>query len=176
MNELRIKIKSLEKHRLEMNQVVSQVESQLLEEYSKIFEKDTKLQTAIKELEDSKEFGIDDGIYRWNRFDFDDYKDNNEVIEYLEQYLNEHHFINIDIKNDAIMKNEGFNLILDHDGNIYDEDSQEFIIDHSEYTNKSKRNKLVNNWMEKNGYFPGLFSVDRYNNVFLINLNEKRGT
>jgi hypothetical protein len=55
------------------------------------------------------------------------------------------------------------------------------IIDEVDYTDHTitgkvdtrKRNELIESWMEKNGYFPGVFRCDCYGNVYHVNTQDK---
>ena len=78
----------------------------------------------------------------------------------------------LDDKNDALIYFQGPQLLLTESNHIYDQDSDKTIIHASEW-NWETLNGLVNSWKEKNGYFPALFRVDRYDNVSLVDTHEK---
>ena len=75
------------------------------------------------------------------------------------------------------MTSQGPSIIINHEGDILDEDSGQWIVSKSDYETKDERNKLIEKYMESKGYFPGVFFIDYYGNVKHVNttgaLNEK---
>jgi len=97
--------------------------------------------------------------------------------EYLEAYLQDNHYIRVDWKNDCFEQNLGPQIIITEGGEVYCQDSGSTIISPSEYLvdgefDHALRNKLIEQWMGKNGYFPGVFSDDGHGNIFPVNTQE----
>lgn len=136
------------------------------EEYNKVFDKDTYVQTAIKALESGGEYTTDKygEIQRWIRFETEKYKG---CLDELSNYLSENHCMYLDSVNDCIQSSEGESLIINDDGDIFL--GNKVVIDSNEYETESERNRLIEEYMEKSGYYPGVFRHDRYGNVSLVN-------
>jgi hypothetical protein len=173
IEQLKSKLASLQ---ISTGTEISALEAELQTALNVAFDDCGELQKAIADVQNSNEYGTDGNeIYRWLRFDLSDFSDDRE---YLETYLRDH-FVHADFENDALMYYIGPQLIINDDGDVYDEDSGKIIItetacadDDGAYCEKV-RNALIENWMEKTGYFPGVFSVDRHGNVFLVNTQAK---
>jgi len=151
----------------------------LQNEYDKLFKKDKELQADIKALEVSKEYTTNQigEVCQWVRTksNLDKYSD---IKEFLLTYLSEQHAIfDVDFKNQVFMTSQGPSIIINHEGDILDEDSGQWIVSKSDYETKDERNKLIEKYMESKGYFPGVFFIDYYGNVKHVNttgaLNEK---
>lgn len=149
---------------------VSKIETALQAEYNARFKVDKNLKDAVKRLEASNEYGENEcGIYSWIRFDVSDYA---ECLDQLESFLSENCY-RLDAEHDALMYDQGGCIVVNDDGDVYDQDSGKFIIDAKEYGGDTgKRNVLIEAWMHSSGYFPGVFSSDRHGNVFPINTME----
>ena len=149
------------------------IESELQKEYNKLFADCGHLQAAIKAVENSSEYSQNrlGEIVSWIRYpELSAFKD---CSRYLAEYLREYHFIDADFENACLMFSQGRNLIINDDGDVYDEDSGKWIISKSDYATPAGRNLLIEQWMESTGYYPGVFRVDRHGNVFHINTQEK---
>jgi hypothetical protein len=133
-------------------------------EFEKRFEKNRKLQKALKELDSSKqltEMPNDEYYHRWVRFeDLVQYKDH-DAKQALIQYLDER-CIYADFEHHCLTTSEGPALIIDDDGDCFDQDSGKVVVAASAYENTAERNALIEAWMEKSGYFPSVIQVDRY--------------
>jgi hypothetical protein len=165
-------------------QDTSKIVEQLQLEYNKKFKRNESLNKAIDELNKSNKYSTDEQgeIVQWIGFDFGDFKD---CMDYLTEYLSEYHFIITDFKNDNLYMRLGPNIIINEDYDVYDQDSGKVIVKKLEYYDSDsdynpedpeselKRNELIEAWMQKTGYFPEVFKVDRYNNVFHVNTQPK---
>jgi len=154
----------------------------LQKEYNKVFDKDKELQKALNSLECSQEYsGDENGIYHWFRYsNLNDIPENEK--EYFETYVSEKACCYIDWNNDCLKAYEGESLIIQddtrHDNGVWLE--HKLIIPESDYTNednevdKKIRNTLIEKYMEKTGYFPGVFRVDQHGNIFPVNTQPKK--
>jgi hypothetical protein len=187
--------KKIEKLTATLNEIESHsqkeiqaVKASLQVEYNKVFDKDTDLQKAISAVQCSSEYGADEnGIYAWTRYYIpSEFKENDTLIECLDTYLSDQGFT-LDVTNDALMLNCGDdNLIIQddtrHDNGVWQ--GHKLVIKESEYktededgrlyVDESKRNKLIEQHMEKIGYFPGVFRIDYHGNVFPVNTQETK--
>lgn len=150
---------------------IDNLKSEIQQEYNKIFEVDESLNNAINELYTSEDYGRDeyDEIYKWLRFDTKPYTN---CKEYLEEYLAEY-AMSVDFYNDAILLYFGpEEIIINSDGDIFL--GHECIIESKEYDTTEERNKLIEEYMETTGYYPGVFYCDYYGNITSINTQSKQ--
>ena len=151
-------------------------------EYNKVFDDSTLLRDAIAAAEKQDDgqryqFNAFGEIEYWHRFyelsQFEDCK------EYLESWLSDRTgFFYIDWQNDCLLIPQGGCFVINDDGDVYDSDSHKVIVDASDYTvdgeaDIAKRNALIEAYMEKTGYYPGVFKADYYGNVFPVNTQAK---
>lgn len=156
---------------------IAEIKAALQEEWNKAFDADKDLQSAITELESSNNWiSGEEGIERYVRWhDLATYAD---CREFLEAYLSEQA---IYLEEEALTTSEGPSLIINDDGDVYDQDSRKTVVRRADYLDdegeedESKRNALIEAWMEKSGYFPGVFRQDRHGNVFHVNTTVKAG-
>lgn len=153
-----------------------------------VFQLETRFKTSIEEyvarLESSKELThIEGDEYpcRWIRFDASQYIDKDSALEreLFDQYLSDQYCINVNYKDDCLTTSDGPCLIINDDGDILDQDSGKWVIAVSEYTdddggkNNLKRNKLIEEWMERKGYFPSVIREDQHGNMFYVSTQDK---
>lgn len=168
LNELNTALKSaveyvdeVSKHARER---VADVERMIQETWNEMFNADKKLQAALTELESTKQLtGIDhdEFLHQWVRYT----PKEGYSVEALQRYLEEN-CINFDPKNDCLTTSIGPCLIIDSEGDVYDQDSAKTIIRASQYETVEQRDALISAWMQKNGYFPSVVKADRYGNDF----------
>lgn len=174
-------IKALNKKLAATQGDASAIEAKLQTAYNEVFDKNEEIQKAIREVQTSQEYAWDNygEICQYIRFYANDFKD---CQEYLKNYLRENHYIEIDFQADILTYSQGFNIVINEDGDVYDQDSDKFFIKKNDYRNDDgeldtdKRNELIEAYMEERGYFPGVFSSDRYGNVFAVNTQAKKKT
>lgn len=138
------------------------------------------IKAMISKLEASTEYGLDrfGEVESWISLDLSEFED---CTQFFEQYMRNEHYIIVDFNNGILSYPQGPNLIIQDDGSVYDQDSNKLIIKRSDYKDEdgeideSKRNQLIEAYMEKSGYFSGVFRVDYYGNVFPVNTTEKKG-
>jgi hypothetical protein len=155
------------------------IETELQLAWNEVFDDMTVLKDAVTQLENSKDYSRDSygEIVSWIRFDFKDFDD---CKEYLKEYMRENHYVDCDFENDSMTYSQGDSLIIQddtrRDNGVWA--NHKCVIDENEYkteeneVDESKRNQLIEAYMEKNGYFPGVFRCDQYGNVFLVNTKE----
>ena len=146
------------------------IQERIQAEYNRLFKKDKTIQDAIKALECGGEYTTDESgeIQRWVRFETSNYKD---CLDALGEYLSENHFMYLDAKNDCIQTNEGESLVINEDGDVFL--GHKVVIDSDTYSDTKERNRLIEEYMERSGYFPGVFEQSRNGDVWLVNTQEK---
>lgn len=161
------------------------IKAKLQKEYDKVFDDSKALAKAIANAENASmyQIGEDGEVESW--FRFSGLSDFHECREYFETWLLESHCMMVDWDNDCFLYSQGESLIIQDDARNRRDNgvwlSGKQIIEESEYrdddgeVDESKRNELIEAWMEKNGYFPGVFRVDNYGNVSHVNTQKKDG-
>lgn len=134
----------------------------------------------ISKVENSKDLASienDEYLIQWCRVDLDSLKldfENEFIKELFREHLLENHFVSVDFKNSCLQYSIGACLIVNDKGDIFDQDSSKGpIISKNDYESEIERNKLIENWMEKKGYFPSVVSMDYYGNAHYIDTTEK---
>jgi hypothetical protein len=176
------KIKILEQKKLRAKNFESKIQDQIQKEINKIFDKDKEIKKALIELESSQELTFDEfgEVSTWLRFELPEkYK------AYIDEFLN---YIGelgayYDLKNDCLLSHIGDDYISIQDDTRSDNgvwQNHKIIIEESEYKDDDgnidelKRNELIEEYMEKNGFFPYVIRVNRYGNAFFVSTNNKK--
>lgn len=156
----------------------TKIKDKLQVAYNKLFENDKALEKALTDFESATEYDADEhGIYRYFRYNgLDDIPE--DAREYLQNYLDDM-CITIDFENSCFMSYEGDSFIIQDDSRSKRDNGVWFnhnqVIEETEYTNEdnevdeSKRNALIEAYMEKTGYYPGVFRIDYHGNVSFVN-------
>ena len=172
------KIKELNEKLRDSQNNSSLVEQQLQIEWNGVFQDIGSLKDAVIRLEDSKDYygGEYGDICSWVRFDTSPYKD---CQEYFKDYMQEYHCVRVNFKDDALILSHGDDNIHIQDDTRHDNgvwQGHKVIIKESEYRDEEtnevdevKRNQLIEAHMEKSGYFPGVYRVDRHGNIESVN-------
>lgn len=158
---------------------VCEIENQLQTAYNKAFDKDKAIKSVMAELEASQDFICDQygEISSYVHFDLSDYQD---CKEYFVNYMRDSLFVSVDFQNDCLTYGQGESMIIQddtrHDNGVWL--SGKCVIDESEYkqdgdVDEVKRNSLIEAYMERTGYFPGVFRCDSHGNVFLVDTKGK---
>jgi len=133
------------------------------------------LNEAIIKLENSNKYILEyNDIQVWERFDSEDimpieFKDQKELFnDMLSDFLSEDYISYNDIEK-VITTSHGPSIIINEDGDVFDQDSGKCIIKSSDYEYEEDRNRLIEAYMNHHGYFPGVYEVDRHNNVTHVN-------
>jgi hypothetical protein len=178
-------IKALNKQLTGLQGDRDKIETKLQLAWNKVFDKSKTLKAGISAVESSNEyFGDECGeIVSWVRFDLSNFQ---ECKQYLECYLGDY-CVDIDWDNDCLKYRQGESLIIQddtrRDNGVWL--NHKCIIDESEYrdinsenehyergeVNEVKRNELIEKYMEKSGYYPGVFRVDYHGNVSAVKTN-----
>ena len=173
-------IKALNKKLKQVNGDACEIEMQLQAAWNEVFEKSQVIQDAVSKLESSHDFTFDQFGEIASYIRFNDLSDFRECRDYFETYMQESHFVGIDWDNDCLLYSQGPENITIQDDTWHDNGvwfGHKLIIKESEYkadgeVDETKRNALIEAYMERTGYFPGVFRVDSYGNVFLVNTKE----
>lgn len=173
------KIKALNSELSKINVNIADIELQLQAEWNKVFTDITSISKAVERLHKSNECSWDKHgeIVQWARYsNLPDFED---CAEYFETYMLDNHFVTIDWENDVIQSSVGPSIVISDNGDILDQDSDKWIIKADSYRNddneldETKRNELIEKWMESTGYYPGVYRTDRHGNVFAVNTRQK---
>ena len=175
MNKNISKLQSL----LEENEQSGEVIKEKLQlAYNEVFKEVVSLNEALDKLSNSHKFSWDNcgEIVQWTRYNgLSDFAD---CREYFETYLSEFHFTNVDWKNDCLTQSIGPDYISVQDDTRGDNGvwcNGKRVIDETEYkddggeVDETKRNQLIEAYMEKTGCFPGVFRTDSHGNIFPVN-------
>jgi hypothetical protein len=152
--------------------------------YFDVFNADKSLKAAISASEMSDNYGSDEfGIYAWTRYAVpSEYQGDADAMDALANFI-EDFGLRFDAENDTIILHYGDDEIIIQDDTRRDNgvwQSGKLIIAESAYTDDSgdvdveKRNALIEAHMERTGYFPGVFRVTRYGDVFFVNTKAKQ--
>lgn len=155
----------------------SDIETQLQDEYNKIFDDCLVLRDAVAELNRSTDYTFDEygEVCAWVRFnDFDKFE---ECEGYLTEWFNDQG-IRAEMKNHCIVMPQGGVFLIGEDGDVYNTDNGKIVVHKSEYVvdgeeNEALRNQIIELHMQATGYFPGVFRTDTHGNVFHVNTTEK---
>ena len=181
--EIKKLFEALEKAKVDHKKTVTDLKDRIYQELFPRFSNWHDLKIALVNLENSENFqwnsfGEPDGIVRWTRFpELRNVADNE--IEYLKRYLRDEHHVFINLDHGCLQTSEGPSLIINSDGDVYDQDSSKVIIKKSDYVDEfgnkdeTKRNELIEQWMECAGYFPGVFLEGMSGDLFLVDTQPK---
>lgn len=146
------------------NARVADIERMIQSTYNEAFDADKDLQKALQDLESTRQLTSvegDDWYHRWVRY----YAPESFDLEALKAYLDERH-VYYDPKANALTTAEGPCIIIDDEGDVYDQDAGKVIVDRKAYETASERNALIEAYMERTGCFPSVIKVDRYGEPF----------
>lgn len=178
------KIKALNKKLSEVAGNAADIETQLQVEWNKVFDDMTQLRKAVNALECSDDYATNEygDIISWTRFDTSDFKD---CQNYLKEYMRDSYCVDVDFQNDALSMSHGDDNLIIQDDSRHSRDngvwqSHKQIIAESDYKtedgeiDETKRNELIEAYMEKTGHFPGVYRIDYHGNVFSVNTAKGR--
>lgn len=174
--------KMIERAELEHSANLIKYKERLFIQWRKIFENDKKLQRDAENAQNASEYGEDEnGIYSWFRVKTD-LKEYSDCSEFFETWLSENYNLTVDWENDCFVLWQGDdNIIIQvdtgRDNGVWQ--GSKLLFDEDLYRTEDgtvdieKRNALIEEHMEKTGYFPGVFRVDQYGNVSYIQTLKK---
>ncbi len=171
------KIKSLNIQLNLVAQNAAGIEMELQKAWNGVFDDMAILRDAVIKLQSSDEYSLGEynEIVSWIRFDTSSFKD---CQMYFVEYMRDTHCVEVDFKNDTLQISHGDDCIVIQDDTGHDNcvwSGQKVVIQESEYldekgkVDEAKRNALIEAYMERTGYFPGVFRLDSYGNVSSIN-------
>lgn len=168
------KILSLQEQIAQLQAAIDKIDEQIQAEYNLIFDDCPELQAAIAQIQNYEntrpmlsEYG--DSVDHWVRFDLSRFAD---CQEYLAEYLADHD-MRPDFDNGCLIMRGGPELLINDDGDVYDQESGKFIVESDQYETEAERNSLIEAWMQQHGYFPAVYYSDRYCNLTLVNTQQK---
>jgi hypothetical protein len=169
------KIKELNNRLEDIKSNKNEIETELQLAWNEVFDDLSSIKDIVSKLESSNEYSLNGygEINQWVSFyGIGDFKD---CMSYFENYMMDNHFVNVDWENDVLSSSQGESLIIQDDtkrdngvwlngklvicGNEYKDDGE---------VNETVRNELIEQYMEKTGYYPGVFRVDSHGNVFPV--------
>lgn len=168
------KINELNKNLNDKNADILDIESQLQIEWNNVFKDLSVILVGVTKVESSTEYLWDKygEIVSWARFsDLSDFQD---CKQYFTEYMREYHCVDIDWENECLTYSVGPSIVINDNGDVYDQDGNKFFISKSDYSDEhgyldeSKRNELIEAYMLKTDCYPGVFKSDRHGNVTLI--------
>jgi hypothetical protein len=175
---------SLEK-RINEAKAVAQIEidkrtneaKQAFSEYMQLEPIKTKVNLMVSQVETSKELTQvenDEWLHQWIRADFSDLGLMTDFLKGLfAEYMQENHYVSVDFKNSVLTYSVGPALIINDQGDVYDQDSGQWPIKRTDYETKAELNSLIEAHMEKTGHFPSVIRMDRHGNAYYVNTQEK---
>ena len=86
---------------------------------------------------------------------------------YFDDYMSNECF-QVDWENECLLYSLGPCILINAEGDIYDQDSREWIIRKDEYDGKRERNILIEAYMESTGCFPAVVQADSYDNLSFV--------
>lgn len=164
--------KRIENVKMNREQEIEHLKDSALVEFSrnlKLSGKFKLLEDALSKLESSKDLTTveydHEFMYQYIRFDFSDIIDVDSKLEreLLVRFLEENDFFMIpDFENSVLTMSIGPVIVIDHDGDVYDQDSNKVILKKHDYETTEERNEKIEEYMEKTGCFPSVVALDYY--------------
>lgn len=150
-------IEKLEKQKERYEKLAEDVQSKIQTEFNAKFNKDKYIQELIKTIQNSDQYWTNEmgdichGIYN---IDLEKYSNNYYE---LGEYLSDEHFINLDFNpGSTLYENLGSEeIIIQRDGIVFI--GSKLMLNDFDYNSEQERNQLIEEYMEKSGYFPGVF-------------------
>jgi hypothetical protein len=172
-------IKDLNTQLADSLETIEDLETKLQAEWNRVFDDSGVIKAIMVNVEDSTDYRFDEygEIVSYYYVDLSDFKDSKK---YLVQYLRDSYCADLDLANDCISYSQGECIVIQdetrRDNGVWL--NFKLIIDESEYrdengVNETKRNELIEAYMEKTGFYPGVFRSDSHGNVFACSTNTK---
>lgn len=161
------------------NGVSAEIELQLQEAWNKVFADSTKIRDAVALLYKSNDYAWfeHDELCCYISFDVSDFRDSRQ---WFTEYMREHEHVEVDWENDALTRGIGPAIVINSHGDVYDQDSGKFFVSKNDYReegtgelNEGKRNELIEAYMKRLGYYPGVFESYNGGSVFLVDTRSK---
>jgi hypothetical protein len=137
------------------------------------------LDKALCESRELTDVLDDEWVHRWIRFDASTLIDTDNLFEreLLTDYLRENYFIELDFDNNAASTPEGPCLIINDEGDVFDQESGKWVIKRADYLGDdrredyAKRNALIKAYMKNTGRYPSVVRYGRYGVEGYVDLN-----
>lgn len=142
------------------NEQIDTLKVQIQAEHNKAFDNDKTLQQALIQLETTSQLTSipnDEWYHRWVRYSIPETFDRVAFESYLDDRC-----VQVDFENSTLHSAEGPCMIINDDGIVYDQDSHKTVCTSSDYETITERNALIEQYMERYGYYPSVVLVDRY--------------
>ena len=163
------------------SQNAADIEMQLQAAWDEAFQDSQTIKEFIAQLKRSNEYALDayGEIESFVRVDLSDYQN---CSDQLINYLSDYHGIRADFDNSVLTSSQGESITIQDDSRWKNDNGvwlgSDQIIAETEYCEdneviEEKRNELIEAYMERTGYFPGVFRVTQNGDVFLVNTNKK---
>ncbi len=133
------------------------------------------LDDALSQSQDLTDVPNDEFVHRWVRFDASTLivAESKLERELLKEYLQDNYSIELDLDNDVAHTAEGPVIAINDDGDVLDQDSGQWIVSRKDYETIAERNRLIEAYMERTGYFPSVVKFGRYGVEGYVNTQAK---
>lgn len=159
----------------ELNALNKDLKKAYDKEYHPIFDDHVELQQALTDLENGEfsALGIEsDGLLNaYVRFDFNQFKEDENVFESFERYIEKECGIYIDNFNEALSICLGSPIIVTDDNRVYDCDNDTTVFEFDSDTPKLIVDYEIESYQEGNGCWDYIVKSDYYGNVEEYNLD-----
>ena len=146
--------------------VVASAEEKLQVALNRVFELDADLNETIQQMDNSSDYMSDEygEISTWLRFEIP--KHYEKYTEQLEHWIQETYCYHYDKQYDALTSFQGECIIVNDEGDIFL--GHKCIINNDDYRGRQEGCALIEEYMEKEGYFPPVLHQDRYGNLSVV--------
>ena len=168
---------------------LDRAKNEAYEVYVKQLKKSSKMKIInewVSKLESSNQLTSvehDDNFHAFIHVELDLLVDSKNDLEreFLGRFFDEYHCISVDYKYNCISHSLGPSIVLNEYGDLYDQDSCEFIASKQDWVDESGEPdyalayELVEAWMAKNEYYPPILKCDQYKNAYYLDLKKLAG-
>lgn len=185
-------LENLEKEKFEVSKPLAfkilNTKTEIKELFLKEFSADVNLKTTLEKLEATSELTSvehDEFFHQWVRFDASKTLPNikdvgpvvyNLALEAFNAFIQDACCAYFDEKNDCLTACIGPAILINHEGEILDQDSGTWIVKKNTFSTIEERNEFIESYMEKTGVYPWIISCDYYGNAKVVNTQAKRKT
>lgn len=153
----------------EKTRAIDDLKSKLIEALK--FDKNKTLKAAVIDLDLSKKLIIIEygDFYMWTEIDVKNIINDKCDLEKeaLSNYLSELGIF-IDYKYSTISQSIGPCILINYEGDVFDQETNRWIIENDQYQNDTELKELINQYMDKQGYYPSIVKQDRYGDAFFV--------
>lgn len=147
--------------------VVASAEEKLQLALNEVFDRDNELNDTIKQMDNSSDYiGNEYGeISTWMRFEIPEHYE--KYTEQLEHWIEENYCYRYDKNHECLLNFQGDCIVINHEGDIFL--GHECIINNDDYSSREEGCALIEEYMEKSGYFPPVLEANYYGNLSYVN-------